>query len=65
MGANFGTKLKYYINVDETLDIFPCHAVAGLIGSLCTYVALLMAYEARRLTLDLSIAAEASSQTLE
>jgi len=37
-GANFGTKLKWIIKVDETLDIFACHAIAGLIGTLLTCV---------------------------
>lgn len=35
-GANFATGLKHFVDIDETLDIFPCHAVAGLIGSLAT-----------------------------
>jgi Amt family ammonium transporter len=35
-GANLGTKLKFYINADETLDIFASHGIGGLIGSLCT-----------------------------
>ncbi|EIW71147.1 amt family ammonium transporter [Tremella mesenterica] len=35
-GANFGTKLKFLINVDETLDVFASHGIGGMIGCVCT-----------------------------
>lgn len=36
VGCNFATKLKYLINVDETLDVFATHAIGGLIGGIMT-----------------------------
>lgn len=35
-GANYATKLKFIINVDDALDIFAEHAVGGLIGNILT-----------------------------
>lgn len=32
--ANFSTRLKFRLNVDETLDIFAVHAVSGIVGTL-------------------------------
>ena len=34
--CNFATKLKYWINADDALDIFAVHAVGGVVGNLCT-----------------------------
>jgi Amt family ammonium transporter len=34
--CNFATKLKYYINADDTLDIFAAHAIGGIVGNLLT-----------------------------
>lgn len=34
--CNFATKLKYWINADDALDIFAVHAIGGLVGNLCT-----------------------------
>ena len=34
--CNFATKLKYLINVDDSLDIFAEHAVGGLVGNILT-----------------------------
>lgn len=36
VGANFATKLKFLLNVDETLDIFASHGVGGMIGTFLT-----------------------------
>ena len=38
IGCNFATKLKYWINADDALDIFAVHAIGGLIGNLLTGV---------------------------
>jgi Amt family ammonium transporter len=35
-GCNFATRLKYLLNVDDTLDIFASHAVGGMIGCVMT-----------------------------
>ncbi|ORX33997.1 ammonium transporter [Kockovaella imperatae] len=35
-GCNFATKLKFLINVDDTLDIFASHGIGGMIGDLMT-----------------------------
>lgn len=35
-GCNFATKLKYVINVDDTLDVFASHGVGGFIGCVLT-----------------------------
>jgi len=34
--CNFATKLKYLINVDDTLDIFASHAIGGIVGNVLT-----------------------------
>lgn len=34
--ANFGTKLKFMIGIDDALDIFAVHAIGGLAGNICT-----------------------------
>ncbi|KAI1339454.1 ammonium transporter AmtB-like domain-containing protein [Xylariaceae sp. FL0016] len=36
IGCNFATKLKFYMGVDEALDIFAVHAIGGIIGNLLT-----------------------------
>lgn len=35
-GCNFGTKLKYLLNVDEALDVFASHGIGGMIGCVTT-----------------------------
>lgn len=35
-GCNFGTKLKFLLGIDETLDVFASHGIGGMIGSLMT-----------------------------
>lgn len=32
--GNLGTRLKYYMNIDDALDIFAIHGVCGIVGSL-------------------------------
>lgn len=34
--CNYGTKLKFYLGIDDALDIFAVHAIGGLVGNLCT-----------------------------
>lgn len=34
--ANYATKLKFLLHVDDALDIFAVHAVGGLVGNVCT-----------------------------
>jgi ammonia channel protein AmtB len=34
VAANFATSLKYYMGIDESLDIFAIHAVGGVVGTL-------------------------------
>lgn len=34
--ANYATKLKFLVGVDDALDIFAVHAVGGLVGNVCT-----------------------------
>ncbi|SPN96930.1 probable ammonium transporter MEPa [Cephalotrichum gorgonifer] len=34
--ANYATKLKFILQVDDALDIFAVHAVGGLVGNICT-----------------------------
>lgn len=36
IGANFATKIKYLIRIDEALDVFATHAVGGFIGCVMT-----------------------------
>ncbi|KAF2770991.1 ammonium transporter 1 [Teratosphaeria nubilosa] len=36
IGCNFATKLKYWIQADDALDIFAVHAIGGLIGNILT-----------------------------
>ncbi|KAI0470765.1 ammonium transporter [Xylariaceae sp. FL0804] len=36
IGCNFATKLKFFMGVDEALDIFAVHAIGGIIGNLLT-----------------------------
>jgi len=40
--CNYATKIKYYINIDEHLDIFAVHAVGGIVGNLLTYDTLIL-----------------------
>ena len=35
-GCNFATKLKFLLNVDDTLDIFATHGIGGMIGNVMT-----------------------------
>lgn len=34
--ANFATKLKFLIRIDEAMDVFAVHGVAGIVGNLLT-----------------------------
>lgn len=34
--ANYATKLKFILRIDDALDIFAVHAVGGLVGNICT-----------------------------
>ena len=36
LACNFATKLKYWLNADDALDIFAVHAIGGVVGNLCT-----------------------------
>ena len=38
--CNRATKLKYFLSIDENLDIFAIHAVGGVVGNLLTYLSL-------------------------
>ena len=35
-GCNFATKLKFLLNVDDTLDVFASHGIGGMIGDVMT-----------------------------
>ena len=34
--CNYATKLKYFMRIDDSLDIFALHAIGGLVGNLLT-----------------------------
>ncbi|KAI0392394.1 ammonium transporter [Xylariaceae sp. FL0594] len=34
--ANYATKLKFILRIDDSLDIFAVHAVGGIVGNICT-----------------------------
>lgn len=34
--ANYATKFKFFLHIDDALDIFAVHAVGGLVGNTCT-----------------------------
>lgn len=34
--ANYATKLKFLLGIDDALDIFAVHAVGGFVGNVCT-----------------------------
>lgn len=34
--ANYATKLKFVLGIDDALDIFAVHGVGGLVGNVCT-----------------------------
>jgi Amt family ammonium transporter len=34
--ANYGTKLKFLLRIDDALDIFAVHGIGGLVGNVCT-----------------------------
>lgn len=34
--ANYGTKLKFMLGIDDALDIFAVHGIGGLVGNICT-----------------------------
>ncbi|KAH6695021.1 ammonium transporter 1 [Plectosphaerella plurivora] len=36
VAANFGTKLKFLVHIDEAMDVFAVHGVAGIVGNLLT-----------------------------
>lgn len=34
--ANYGTKLKFLLHIDDALDIFAVHGIGGFVGNICT-----------------------------
>ena len=34
--ANYATKFKFILGIDDALDIFAVHAIGGLVGNICT-----------------------------
>jgi len=34
--ANYATKLKFILGIDDALDIFAVHGIGGLVGNICT-----------------------------
>jgi Amt family ammonium transporter len=34
--ANYGTKLKFLLRIDDALDIFAVHGIGGFVGNICT-----------------------------
>jgi len=36
IACNYATKLKFYLRIDDALDIFAVHAIGGLVGNLLT-----------------------------
>lgn len=36
--ANYGTKLKFLLRIDDALDIFAVHAVGGFVGNVLTAI---------------------------
>lgn len=34
--ANYGTKLKFLLHMDDALDIFAVHGIGGFVGNVCT-----------------------------
>ena len=34
--ANYATKLKFLVRIDDALDIFAVHGIGGLVGNICT-----------------------------
>ena len=34
--CNYGTKIKFMLGIDDSLDIFAVHAIGGLVGNICT-----------------------------
>ncbi|KAH8815554.1 ammonium transporter AmtB-like domain-containing protein [Xylogone sp. PMI_703] len=36
IACNYATKLKYYLKIDDALDIFAEHAIGGLVGNILT-----------------------------
>ena len=34
--ANYATKLKFILRIDDALDIFAVHGIGGLVGNVCT-----------------------------
>jgi ammonium transporter, Amt family len=34
--SNLATKLKYYMSIDDSIDIFASHCVAGFVGNILT-----------------------------
>lgn len=40
IACNYATRFKYYLDIDDWLDIFAVHAIGGLVGVLLTYFSL-------------------------
>lgn len=38
LACNFATKIKFWVNADDALDIFAVHAIGGVVGNLLTGV---------------------------
>ena len=36
VACNFATKIKFWLHIDDSLDIFAIHGIGGLVGDLCT-----------------------------
>lgn len=36
LGANCGTKIKYLLHIDDSLDVFAVHGVGGVVGNILT-----------------------------
>ena len=36
VACNYGTKIKFWLKIDDSLDIFAVHAIGGLVGNVCT-----------------------------
>jgi Amt family ammonium transporter len=38
LASNFAVRYKSKTTLDDTLDVFPCHGIGGLVGMLLTGV---------------------------
>jgi Amt family ammonium transporter len=36
IACNYGTKIKFWLRIDDSLDIFAVHAIGGFVGNICT-----------------------------